>query len=110
MDNRALKVAEVANCMALNPKTVYRMLERGELRGVKAGRVWRVPADALAEYLKGRTHYNELPVGIQGKDLVRKKREVGSWRRWRGALKGADALREHEEEHREETRRDAKGA
>lgn len=110
MDNKALKVAEVADRMALNPKTVYRMLERGELRGVKAGRVWRVPVDALVEYLKGKTPYNEPPVGIQGKNLVTKEGEVGSWRRWRGALKGTDALREHEEEHREETRRDAKGA
>ncbi len=46
-------IEEVADVLKVNPRTVNRMLERGELRGVKAGRLWRIPEDALNAYLRG---------------------------------------------------------
>ncbi len=51
---RALTVAEVAQRLAVHPKTVYRMLEGGSIRGVRAGRVWRIPPESLEEFLRGQ--------------------------------------------------------
>lgn len=49
-----LTVEEVAARLRISPRTVYRMLERGILKGVRnAGGFWRVPVDALATYLMG---------------------------------------------------------
>jgi len=50
---RALTVPQVAERLSVHPKTVYNMLVRGELRGVKVGRVWRVPAEELEVFLRG---------------------------------------------------------
>jgi excisionase family DNA binding protein len=50
---RAYTIEEVAKVLQVNPRTVNRMLERGELRGVKAGRLWRIPQEALDAYLRG---------------------------------------------------------
>jgi excisionase family DNA binding protein len=49
---QALKVAEVARRLQVDPRTVYGMIRRGELRGVKAGRVWRVPVESLTAFLQ----------------------------------------------------------
>ena len=52
----------------------------------------------------------ELAIEIKGQELVIKKIPRHSWRRWRGVLKGSDALQEHEQEHREELKKDAEGS
>lgn len=39
---RYLRVREVASRLRVDPRTVYRMIERGELDGVRTGRNWRV--------------------------------------------------------------------
>jgi len=49
---KALKVAEVARRLQVDARTVYGMLRRGELRGVKTGRLWRVPMDSLETFLQ----------------------------------------------------------
>lgn len=51
---RVLTVAEVAERLSVHPKTVYSLLARGELRGVKAGRIWRVPAEELEVCLRAK--------------------------------------------------------
>src|SRR5713101_8230635 len=50
---QALKVAEVARRLQVDPRTVYGLIRRGELHGVKAGRVWRVPIESLEAFLQG---------------------------------------------------------
>ncbi|MCL2424422.1 MAG: excisionase family DNA-binding protein, partial [Micrococcales bacterium] len=42
---------EVANTMRVSKMTVYRLLHAGELPGLRVGRSFRVPADALEAYL-----------------------------------------------------------
>ena len=49
----AMKVKEVARRLRVNVKTVYRMLETGQLNGVRAGRLWRIPVTSFEEYLHG---------------------------------------------------------
>jgi PAS domain S-box-containing protein/excisionase family DNA binding protein len=46
----SLTIAQVAQHLAVHPKTVYRLVETGRLPAIKVGRLWRVPSDALARY------------------------------------------------------------
>ena len=48
---RFLTVLEVADVMRVSKMTVYRLLHSGELPGVRVGRSFRVPQDALDHYL-----------------------------------------------------------
>ncbi|GEA84949.1 MAG: helix-turn-helix domain-containing protein [Cellulomonas sp.] len=49
---RYLTVVEVADVMRVSKMTVYRLLHSGELPGVRVGRSFRVPQDALDAYLR----------------------------------------------------------
>lgn len=42
-----LTVKEVADILKIPPRTVYGLIQRGELKAVKVGRRIRIPADAL---------------------------------------------------------------
>ncbi|WP_448062132.1 helix-turn-helix domain-containing protein [Cellulomonas hominis] len=49
---RFLTVAEVAEVMRVSKMTVYRLLHSGEMPAVRVGRSFRVPQDALEQYLR----------------------------------------------------------
>jgi len=51
-DLRFLTVAEVAALMRVSKMTVYRLLHAGDLPGVRVGRSFRVPEQAVHEYLR----------------------------------------------------------
>lgn len=44
-----LTVEQVATRLQVDPETVRVRLRRGAMRGVKAGKLWRVPESALTE-------------------------------------------------------------
>lgn len=46
---------EAAEYMRIDRETVYALLQRGELRGVKTGRRWRIRRDWCDAYLMGET-------------------------------------------------------
>jgi len=46
-----LTVRELAQYLHVVPITVYRMIDRGDLRAVKVGRVWRVRREEFERYL-----------------------------------------------------------
>jgi excisionase family DNA binding protein len=48
---RYLTVAEVADVMRVSKMTVYRLIHAGEMPAVRVGRSFRVPQDALDNYL-----------------------------------------------------------
>ena len=48
-----LTVAEVAAAMRVSKMTVYRLVHNGELPAVRVGRSFRVPEEAVQEYLRG---------------------------------------------------------
>jgi len=50
----AYTVAQTADLLQVSEKTVRRMLDEGQLHGVRAGRNWRIPASALDDYLAGK--------------------------------------------------------
>ena len=47
-----LTVAEVAAAMRVSKMTVYRLVHGGELPAARVGRSFRVPEDAVNEYLR----------------------------------------------------------
>ena len=47
-----LTVAEVATLMRVSKMTVYRLVHSGELPAVQIGRSFRVPEQAVHEYLR----------------------------------------------------------
>jgi excisionase family DNA binding protein len=47
-----LTVAEVAGAMRVSKMTVYRLVHGGELPAVQVGRSFRIPEDAVNEYLR----------------------------------------------------------
>ncbi len=49
---RFLTVAEVAARMRVSKMTVYRLVHGGQLEAVRVGRSFRVPDDAVEEYLR----------------------------------------------------------
>ncbi len=49
---RLLTVAEVAAVMRVSKMTVYRLLHAGELPSVRVGRSFRVPEQAVHDYLR----------------------------------------------------------
>ena len=51
MEERLLTPEEVASILAVSPKSVREWLRRGKLKGVKAGRLWRVRKRDLDTFL-----------------------------------------------------------
>ena len=49
---RFLTVAEVATLMRVSKMTVYRLVHAGELPAVRVGRSFRVPEQAVHDYLR----------------------------------------------------------
>ncbi|CAB4330328.1 MAG: excisionase family DNA-binding protein [Actinobacteria bacterium] len=49
---RFLTVAEVAAAMRVSKMTVYRLVHSGEMPAVRVGRSFRVPEQAVHEYLR----------------------------------------------------------
>ena len=45
-----LTVEQAAQRLQMTPKAIREQLARGTLRGIKRGRVWRVPESALTEH------------------------------------------------------------
>ncbi|HET9655581.1 MAG TPA: helix-turn-helix domain-containing protein [Kineosporiaceae bacterium] len=51
-DVRFLMVAEVATIMRVSKMTVYRLVHAGDLPAVRVGRSFRVPEEAVHDYLR----------------------------------------------------------
>ncbi|MEZ5117946.1 MAG: helix-turn-helix domain-containing protein [Candidatus Nanopelagicales bacterium] len=49
---RFLTVAEVASLMRVSKMTVYRLVHNGDLPAVRVGRSFRVPEQAVHDYLR----------------------------------------------------------
>jgi excisionase family DNA binding protein len=49
-----LKILQVAMELGLAPKTIRKLIARGELRAIRLGRQWRVDTDDLAVFIERR--------------------------------------------------------
>lgn len=52
-------VEEAAAIIGIHPVTLRKWLPLGKVRGVKVGRVWRIPESALEEIAKSGTQNEE---------------------------------------------------
>jgi excisionase family DNA binding protein len=50
---RILTADEVAEYLKVNIRTVYKLLESGELQGRKIGRIWRISESAVNDFVQG---------------------------------------------------------
>ena len=54
-DVRFLTVAEVATIMRVSKMTVYRLVHSGELEAIRVGRSFRVPEQAVNQYIASKS-------------------------------------------------------
>jgi excisionase family DNA binding protein len=52
-----LTVAEVAATLRVSDMTIYRLITGGEIRALKVGRSYRIPAEALDQWLTDRANW-----------------------------------------------------
>jgi excisionase family DNA binding protein len=45
-------VREVADYLRVHPRTAYRLITNGSIRAIKIGSQWRVPEQALMDFLE----------------------------------------------------------
>lgn len=57
---RKFTVSEAAAVLDVNPRTVYRMIERGELDAVKPGQSYTITRSHLREYVGGEEVLEDL--------------------------------------------------
>lgn len=46
---------EVCDALKIGKNALYELLQSGELKGYRNGRVWRIPKESLAVYIRGKT-------------------------------------------------------
>ena len=51
-----LSVFDVAEALCVGKNRVYELLEKKELKGFRIGRVWKIPKEALKEYILSRSN------------------------------------------------------
>src|SRR5260370_35982271 len=80
---RFLTVAEVATIMRVSKMTVYRLVHSGELEAIRVGRSFRVPEQAVNQYLRAafvRTGGRAALAAWPGEDRTRRGGGCGGGR------------------------------
>ena len=47
-----LHVKQLAGVLSISPNTAYALVISGQIRSIRTGRTYRIPKDAVIEYLK----------------------------------------------------------
>lgn len=58
MTERALTIKELAKYLNVTERTIYNLLERGELPGFKVGANWRFRKEDIDEWIEGNKKMN----------------------------------------------------
>ena len=56
LEKELLTVEEIMEILYLGKNTVYDLLRSGELKGIRFGRVWRVPKESIREMIERKTN------------------------------------------------------
>lgn len=64
MKDRLLRPTEVAERLAVSDRTIYRLLESGELRGLRIRGAVRVLPASVDEYLRRKISEYQLEIGF----------------------------------------------
>ena len=59
MDKKMLKPTEVAESLNVARSTVNRLIRNGDIKAIRVGRVYRIPAEELEKYLAKETTNEE---------------------------------------------------
>lgn len=51
-----LSVYDAAEALCIGKNRVYELLENKELKGFRIGRVWKIPKEALKEYILSQSN------------------------------------------------------
>lgn len=51
-----MSVWDVSEVLCIGKNRVYELLEKGALKGFRIGRVWKIPRDALQDYILTQSH------------------------------------------------------
>lgn len=51
-----LSVYDAAETLCIGKNRVYELLEKKELKGFRIGRVWKIPKEALKEYILSQSN------------------------------------------------------
>ncbi|NOZ08204.1 MAG: helix-turn-helix domain-containing protein [FCB group bacterium] len=57
-ENDVLTVDEAKRLLKISRKTLYNLIQTGELPAVKVGRGWRIMVGTIEKYLKGEIQQN----------------------------------------------------
>lgn len=51
-----MTVEETAEALRIGKNALYALLENKQLRGYRNGRVWRIPKEAVIEFIRTQSH------------------------------------------------------
>ena len=51
-----MTVDETAEALRIGKNALYALLENKQLRGYRNGRVWRIPKEAVIEFIRTQSH------------------------------------------------------
>lgn len=51
-----MTIYDVAETLCIGKNRVYELLEKKELKGFRIGRVWKIPREALQEYILSQSN------------------------------------------------------
>jgi len=89
-----LTVEEAARKLKVSPKTIYRAVEKGELRASRIGRTLRIRETDLVEYLEARMEHGPLHYFTVALEPC----EEGGYHVWVPALPGCHSEGDSREE------------
>ena len=53
-----LTVPDVAETLYIGKNRVYELLQSGELKGFRIGRIWKIPKESIIEYIRTNANLN----------------------------------------------------
>lgn len=51
-----MTVSDISKILYIGKNRVYELLETGKLKGFRIGRVWKIPKEALKDYILVQSH------------------------------------------------------
>lgn len=52
MNKRFLNMKQVEELLGISERTIYRIMQKGDLKGFKTGRAWRFEESDIEDYIK----------------------------------------------------------
>jgi excisionase family DNA binding protein len=73
VERKVYKVEEVATILSVSPMTIYRMLESGDLPGIKLGSTWRISKKVINDWLDGKQYVQQITSTTKGRNWMKEE-------------------------------------